>query len=96
VSSGRLSLWESAGEAAASAYVSTTEAGVARVGFVYTPPQHRRSGFASAVVAAVSRNVLESGTRCILYAQLANPTSNALYRRLGYRPVGEIVRYSFE
>jgi len=44
-------------------------------------------------VAHVSRLVLQRGDRCILYTQLSNPTSNAVYQRLGYRPVHECMRY---
>jgi predicted GNAT family acetyltransferase len=32
---------------------------------------------------------------CILYTQLGNPTSNAIYRAIGYEPVVEVVRYRF-
>ena len=59
-----------------------------RIGPVYTPPEHRRRGYGSAITAAVSELVLERGRRfCFLYTDLANPTSNAIYQRLGYEPV---------
>ncbi|GIH20286.1 GNAT family N-acetyltransferase [Rugosimonospora africana] len=62
---------------------------VARVGAVYTPREHRGHGYASANVAAVSQNALESGARaCMLYTDLANPTSNKIYQAIGYRPAG--------
>lgn len=96
VASGRLHLWESHGERTTSTFASPPAAGVVRVGFVYTPPEHRRQGYASALVAAVSSKALAGGHRCILYTQLENPTSNAIYQRLGYRPIGEIVRYAFD
>jgi predicted GNAT family acetyltransferase len=67
-----------------------------RVGPVYTPPELRGHGFASAATAAVSRAALEAGLReVVLYTDLANPTSNAVYQRLGYRPVEERVVLSF-
>jgi uncharacterized protein len=75
--------------------VSAPVAGVARVGPVYTPPSHRNHGYASALVAQVSEGVRGRGHRCILYTDLANPTSNSLYRALGYRAVDEALAYRF-
>lgn len=68
-----------------------------RVGPVYTPPELRGNGYASALVAAESRWVLDNGyDRCFLYTDLANPTSNAIYERIGYRQVAESAIYGFE
>ena len=68
--------------------------GVARVGLVYTPPERRSRGYAAAAVAALSRHLLaEEAETCILYTQLSNPTSNAIYQRLGYRAVAESLIY---
>lgn len=59
-----------------------------RVGPVYTPPDRRRRGYASACVAALSQALLDSGRqRCFLFTDLANPTSNSIYQALGYTPV---------
>jgi predicted GNAT family acetyltransferase len=67
-------------------------AGVVRLGPVYTPPAERRRGFGGAVTAAVSQAALVAGaTDVVLFTDLANPTSNALYQRLGYRPVEDRV-----
>jgi predicted GNAT family acetyltransferase len=69
---------------------------VSRIGHVYTPSEHRGRGYAAACTAAISQVAFDSGAdRCILYTQLSNPTSNAIYRRLGYESVGDQVRYSF-
>ncbi|MFJ3902230.1 GNAT family N-acetyltransferase [Streptomyces sp. NPDC090025] len=88
VDEGLLHLWEVAGEPVAMASVSRTEAGQARVSPVYTPPAHRARGYGGAVTAAVSRAARTAGaTQVLLFTDLANPTSNALYQRLGYRPV---------
>jgi predicted GNAT family acetyltransferase len=65
-------------------------AGVVRIGPVYTPPAYRRCGYASSAVAAVSRGALASGaTRCMLYTDVTNPTSNKIYAEVGYRRCGE-------
>src|SRR5207248_1709249 len=67
-------------------------AGVFKVAPVYTPPQRRRHGYGGAVTAAVSRAALDAGaTDVVLYTDLANPTSNSVYQRLGYRPVHDRV-----
>ncbi|MGH3300747.1 MAG: GNAT family N-acetyltransferase [Streptosporangiaceae bacterium] len=87
-----LTLWETGGEPVAMASLTRIVAGVARVIGVYTPPARRRRGYAGAVTAAVSRAALAAGaTGVVLYTDLANPTSNALYQRLGYRPVADRV-----
>ena len=69
--------------------------GVARIQAVFTPPEHRGRGYAGACVAALSQQVLDRGDRCILYTDLGNPTSNSVYRRIGYRAVAECTRYRF-
>jgi len=69
----------------------------AAISAVYTPPENRRNGYASAVVAALSQRLLDQGnTFCVLYADQANPTSNQIYQRIGYRPIAEAVQYRFE
>ena len=63
-----------------------------RVGPVYTPPGLRGRGYASALVAAASQRALDSGVGlCFLYTDLGNPVSNAIYQRLGYEPVCDVL-----
>ena len=69
--------------------------GVVRVGPVYTPPELRGRGYASALVATVSADVRAAGNRGILYTDLENPTSNSIYRNIGYRAVSEVLSYEF-
>lgn len=96
VREGRLRFWEVGGEPVAMASVSRLVAGQARVSPVYTPPAHRARGYAGAVTAAVSRAALDAGAaEVLLFADLANPTSNALYQRLGYRPAGDHATVAF-
>jgi RimJ/RimL family protein N-acetyltransferase len=67
-----------------------------RVSAVYTPPEHREKGYATTLVAKQSRWLLERGHRfCFLYTDLSNPTSNAIYRRIGYEQVAESREYGF-
>jgi predicted GNAT family acetyltransferase len=68
-----------------------------RVGPVYTPPEGRSRGYASAAVAAASRHSLAQGaTRCLLYTDLANPTSNKIYAQVGYVRVADWEEHAFE
>ena len=71
-------------------------AGVVRVGPVYTPPEDRGHGYGGGVTHAASRAALDAGHRVVLFTDLANPTSNALYPRLGYRPVTDRATFVFE
>lgn len=59
-------------------------AGAVRIGPVYTPPEQRGRGYASSAVAAASQQALDEGaSSCTLFTDLANPTSNSIYRALG-------------
>lgn len=67
-----------------------------RIGPVYTPPKHRRRGYATALVAELSRALLDRGHRaCFLYTDLSNATSNAIYERIGYRRVADAAEIRF-
>jgi len=67
------------------------------VNLVYTPPQSRGKGYASSCVAALSQLQLDSGYQfCVLYTDLANPTSNSIYQKIGYMPVCDSDEYVFE
>jgi predicted GNAT family acetyltransferase len=70
---------------------------MARIGPVYTPPEHRRRGFGAMATAAVTEAALEAGARdVVLFTDLANPTSNGIYQELGYRPVTDRLVLAFE
>lgn len=87
-------VWEN-GQPVAMAMRTAPVSSVVRVQAVYTPPEFRAHGYASAVVAGVSHRVVEFGSTAILYTDLANPTSNGIYRRLGYSATTEVLRYRF-
>jgi GNAT superfamily N-acetyltransferase len=87
VREGRVFLWDDRGPASLASVGRTTPGG-ASLGPVYTPLERRRRGYATALVAAVSDTLLGQGHRfCCLFTDLANPVSNAIYPRVGYRPV---------
>jgi RimJ/RimL family protein N-acetyltransferase len=85
---GRL-LWELPdGEPVSVAGHTPPAGGAARIVAVYTPRPHRGRGYAGAVTAAATRAALAAGAaEVVLFTDLANPVSNALYRKLGYVPV---------
>lgn len=92
VDAGRVWLWEDAdGRVVHLTGLNAPAFGAARVGPVYTPPEHRGHGWASAAVATLTRRVLDDGARPCLFTDQANPTSNAIYQALGYRPVVDMV-----
>lgn len=66
------------------------------VGGVYTPPELRSRGYATSCVAELSRNILNTGSEfCMLYTDLANPTSNSIYKKIGYKEVCDSVQHAF-
>ncbi|MBO0675968.1 GNAT family N-acetyltransferase [Mycolicibacterium sp. S2-37] len=89
-------LWTAGGAPVSMAGVRAPAAGVSRIGPVYTPPEVRGRGFGSAVTAAACRWALAAGAQqVVLFADLANPTSNHVYRQLGFVPVGDSVSVAF-
>lgn len=88
--------WENGGEIVSIAgWGGPTPNGI-RIGPVYTPPALRGRGYATALVAALSQRLLDEGRRfCFLYTDLANPTANAIYVRIGYEQVCEAAEVRF-
>ena len=92
-----LMIWEVYGKPVSMAgYSGPTSNGI-RIGAVYTPEDFRRRGYASACTAALSQYLLDQGFKfCFLFTDLLNPTSNHIYKQIGYRPVCDVDRYDFE
>ena len=92
----RFMLWEADGAPVSMAMLRAPAAGVSRIGPVFTPFDRRGNGYGSAVTAAAAGLAHTSGTAdVVLFADLANPTSNAIYRRIGFEPVADSVRIDF-
>jgi len=91
-----IALWIDKGEAVSlCGYGGRTPHGI-RIGPVYTPPELRGRGYASALVAQVTDHLLTRGREyCFLYTDLANPTSNRIYTNIGYEYVCESADYVF-
>jgi RimJ/RimL family protein N-acetyltransferase len=89
-------VWEANGEPVSLAGVTRQVAGMTRVGPVYTPPESRGYGYASAVTAAASERARAAGAdEVLLFTDLDNPVSNSIYQRIGYRPVEDRAVLSF-
>jgi uncharacterized protein len=89
-------LWEDERPVSLAGFGGPTPHGI-RIGPVYTPPALRGRGYASALVAQVSADMLTQGRKfCFLYTDLANPTSNRLYERIGYERVCDSAELKFE
>jgi predicted GNAT family acetyltransferase len=66
------------------------------IGPVYTPPEQRRKGYATALTAELSQLILDAGKQFVtLFTDLANPTSNSIYQKIGFRPVCDFDLYRF-
>ena len=64
------------------------------IGYVYTPPQLRGKGYASACVYTLTKTLLTpSFPKCALYIDCDNPVSNGIYERIGYRRTGIYQQY---
>ena len=96
IADGRIFVWQNNGEAVSMAMKTRPIAHSITIGSVYTPPEHRRQGYATALVARLSQHLLDSGYRFVnLFTDLENPTSNSIYQKIGYHPVCDFRMISF-
>jgi len=96
VTSGKTFLLEDNGCAVSVAMISRQTASAACVSYVYTPPYFRGRGYASSVVAQLSQKCLDEGFKsCVLYTDLKNPTSNSIYKKIGYKPIADSLEIKF-
>lgn len=95
IAAGDMALWCDDEPRTLAGYSGRSPNGV-RIGYVYTPPEWRQRGYATACVAALSQRALDEGARfCCLYTDLANATSNEIYQRIGYTPICDAVDIVF-
>jgi len=93
----RLFFWEDSGQTVSMCGASGETPNGIRIGAVYTSPEFRGRGYASACVAAVTQAQFDRGRRfCFLFTDLANPTSNKIYRDIGYESVCDVDEYRFD
>lgn len=95
IDDGGLYIWEDGVSVSMASAARGTAHGIS-ISYVYTPPDYRRRGYASACVAALSQLQLDAGRQfCCLFTDLANPTSNSIYQKIGYQPVCDYNVYKF-
>jgi hypothetical protein len=94
IGDGDVFVWEDGEPVSMACKTRPTRRGIS-VGMVYTPPDRRSSGYATACVGELSRMLLREGRDyCALFADLDNPVSNSIYRKIGYRPVADCLEYT--
>ena len=93
---GRLWLWIDDDEPVCAVAHTAPQHGFGRIAPVYTPPEHRGHGYASALTAEVSGRIRDGGNEVCLFTDLRNETTNRIYTAVGYEPVADFVRYTFE
>lgn len=98
VDRGTLHFWKnSQGEVVSMAASIRGSKNAGCLSLVYTPPQWRGKGYASAVTAALSAKIMKDGKKfCTLFTDLANPTSNSIYQKIGYQKIGESLQVSLD
>jgi predicted GNAT family acetyltransferase len=98
LAAGKIHLWVDADERPVSLATRNREMpNGASIGPVYTPPEERGHGYATALVGALSQAILDQGkTYASLFTDLANPVSNAIYPRVGYRPIADMTMWRLE
>jgi uncharacterized protein len=95
IGEGDIYLWEDGQPVSMAMKTRPLKKGIS-VNGVYTPPEFRGKGYATACVAGLSRLLLGAGWEyCALFTDLANPTSNSIYQKIGYRPVCDYEEYIF-
>jgi uncharacterized protein len=92
---GTVRVWDDEGIVALAGY-GDGGTDVARIAPVFTPPEHRRQSYASALVGELSRELFGQGKRAVfLTTDAANPVSNSIYRKIGYLPAAEHYHFDF-
>lgn len=92
-----LFVWEADGAPVSLAALSPACGGVCRIGPVYTPPSRRRRGYGAAVTAYASHiGLTERCEQVVLFTDLGNPTSNAIYQAIGYEPVSDYTHVTYD
>ena len=95
VDRGYMFVWKRAEEIVSMAMKTRPISHSISVGEVYTPPEHRCKGYATALVAQLTQHLLDMGYQFVnLFTDQANPTSNSIYQKLGYFPVCDFWQYT--
>ncbi|MET1014502.1 MAG: GNAT family N-acetyltransferase [Paenisporosarcina sp.] len=88
-------LWENQGQVVSMMKKSRPSEHGVTVSFVFTPKEQRKKGYARTMVAAGSKELLNSFNFCVLYTDMLNPTSNKIYQEIGYRKIADSIHLEF-
>lgn len=90
ISKGNFYNWICDNEIVSMAAVVRRTKNIGIIGLVYTPEKFRGNGYATSTVLSISNGILNSGfSKCGLFTDKSNPTSNHIYYEIGYRPKAE-------
>ncbi len=90
IEQGSIFVWEDHTIKSMASFMGPTPNGI-RIGFVYTPEDFRKRGYATSITAALSNHLLKQDRSfCFLFTDLSNPTSNSIYKKIGYEEVCDI------
>lgn len=89
-------LWEDKGKVVSMMKKSRPTKNGITVALVFTPKEQRKKGYARALVAAISKELLKDFDFCILYTDMMNPTSNKIYKEIGYERIADSVHLGFD
>jgi predicted GNAT family acetyltransferase len=89
-------IWEDKGKIVSMMKKSRPTKNGVTVSFVFTPKEERKKGYARTLVTAVSRELLKDFKFCVLYTDMMNPTSNKIYREIGYERIADSVHLGFD
>lgn len=90
IKSGNLYLWEVDNKICSMVAIAHRSKNHARINNVYTPPEQRKKGYASAMVAELSSIIIKEDLIPMLYADIKNPDSNKVYKSVGFIESGRI------
>ena len=95
IENGDIYLWEDGRPVSMAMKTRPTRRGIS-ISLVYTPPELRRRGYATACVGELSRLLLKADWEfCALFSDVANDAANRIYEKIGYRPVCDYDEYAF-
>ncbi|MFD2211226.1 GNAT family N-acetyltransferase [Virgibacillus halophilus] len=89
-------LWEDKGKIVSMMKKSRPTKNGVTVSLVFTPKEERKKGYARTLVASISRELLKDYAFCVLYTDMMNPTSNKIYREIGYEKIADSVHLGFD
>ena len=90
-----LYIWDDGGPVSIATETRPIRNGIT-ISTVYTPPEHRSKGYATSCVWSLTKKLLSGRySFCSLYTDLSNPTSNSIYTKIGYVPLGDALSFDF-